>query len=183
MSDYQTIARPYAKAAFALANEAKQLNQWSEFLAFSALVIEDAVTGSYLTNPRELSTTKARFIIEVLEAGMKATKMTDEQRHFIQLLAENLRLNAMGDILIQYEALKREVDGVVDVKVISARKLTSAQTKSIVTKLKARLGKEVTINAEIDKSLIAGAIIYADDVVIDGSARGKLNKLATSLSK
>lgn len=183
MSDYQTIARPYAKAAFALANEAKQLDQWSEFLAFTALAVEDSAMAAYLANPRSLSSTKAEFIVDVLEVGLTATKITDEQRNYVQLLAENDRLNAFGEILTQYEALKREVDGVVDVRVVSARKLTAAQTKSMATKLKARLGKDITISAEVDQDLIAGAIIYADDVVIDGSTRGKLNKLATMLHK
>ena len=46
-----------------------------------------------------------------------------------------------------------------------------------------KLGKEVSITIEVDESLIAGAIIHAGDMVIDGSARGRLDKLATVLSK
>ena len=78
---------------------------------------------------------------------------------------------------------RSEVDGVVEVKVISARKLTAAQTKAMTAKLKARLGKDVSIDVEVDASLIAGAVIYADDVVIDGTARAKLDKLASVLNK
>ncbi len=183
MSGFETIARPYAKAAFALAHETKQLDQWSDFLAFSALVVEDDAMATYLANPRTLSSTKAMFIIDVLEAGLSGAKVTDEQKNFVQLLAENDRLNAFDAILTQYQTLKREVDGVVDVRIVSAKKLTAAQTKAMAAKLKARLGKEVTISAEVDSALIAGAVIYADDVVIDGTARGKLNKLATMLNK
>ena len=183
MSDFETIARPYAKAAFASANEAKQLDQWSEFLAFAAIATNDEVMVSYLTNPGVLSSDKAKFIIDVLEAGLTANKVTNEQRNFIKLLAENTRLNAFDAIYDQYEALKREVDGVVEVRVVSARKLTAAQTKAMIAKLKTRLGKDILITAEVDATLLAGAVIYADDVVIDGTARGKLNKLASALNK
>ena len=51
--------------------------------------------------------------------------------------------------------------------------------KSLVKKL----GKKVSVTTEIDKSLIAGAIIRAGDLVIDGSARGRLDKLTTVLNK
>lgn len=183
MSDFETIARPYAKAAFAYANDAKQLDQWSEFLAFAALATNDEVMVGYLTSPGVLSSDKASFIIDVLEAGLTAAKVTDEQRNFIKLLSENRRLNAFDAICDQYEALKRDVDGVVEVRVISARKLTAAQTKAMTVKLKARLGKDILLTAEVDATLLAGAVIYANDVVIDGTARGKLNKLASALNK
>ncbi|MBL7004283.1 MAG: F0F1 ATP synthase subunit delta [Gammaproteobacteria bacterium] len=183
MSDFDTIARPYAKAAFQSASELDTLDQWSEFLAFASLTIEDKTMLGYLTNPSILAGDKALFVADVLNAGLKGSGLTQEQNNFIQLLAENNRLLAFGSIMGRYEALKREVDGVVDVKVISARKLTVAQTKAMATKLKQRIGKDVSIVAEVDASLIAGAVIYADDVVIDGTARAKLDKLASALNK
>lgn len=183
MSDFQTIARPYAKAAFALANDTNQLDQWSEFLAFTALTVSNEEMAGFLSNPRSLSKDKAAFIIDVLKAGLSADKVNEAQCGFIRLLAENSRLSACDDILEQYEALKREVDGVVEVKVVSAQELTSDQSKAMAEKLKARFGKDVTISAEVDETLLAGAVIYADDVVIDGTARGKLDKLSTVLNR
>lgn len=181
MSDFDTIARPYAKAAFALAKETKQLDQWSEFLALTALTVNDESMSALLANPSVLSSQKADFIVDVLEAGKLS--VTQEQKNFVQLLAENMRLNSSDAICDQYEALKRSVEGLVEVRVVTARKLTAAQTKAMSTKLKERFGKEIELTSEVDASLLAGAVIYADDVVIDGTARGKLNKLTTSLSK
>lgn len=183
MADFETIARPYAKAVFANANEAKQLDQWSEFLALAASATNDGVMLAFLASPGVLSSDKAGFIIAVLEDGLTAAKVGDEQRNFIKLLAENSRLNACGAIYEQYQALKREVEGVVEVRVVSARKMTVAQSKAMAAKLSTRLAKDVSISAEVDASLLAGAIIYANDVVIDGTVRGKLNKLASALNK
>ncbi|NIU42369.1 MAG: F0F1 ATP synthase subunit delta, partial [Gammaproteobacteria bacterium] len=48
--------------------------------------------------------------------------------------------------------------------------------------LKARLGREVTLECETDPSLVGGALIRAGDLVIDGTVRGRLGKLATALT-
>ena len=90
---------------------------------------------------------------------------------------------ALPAIAEGYEALKQEAEGAIEVSVTSAHKLTAKQEKEMASSLKKRLGKDVTIKAEIDESLIAGAIIKAGDLVIDGSARGRLNKLTSILNK
>jgi F-type H+-transporting ATPase subunit delta len=56
-----------------------------------------------------------------------------------------------------------------------------AQLKAIEASLGQRLGKKVTLTSRIDESLIGGAIIQAGDMVIDGSIRGQLDKLANTL--
>ena len=101
----------------------------------------------------------------------------------IALLAENERLMSLPDIQQGYETLKQEAEGAIEVQVTSARKLTVKQEKEMAKSLKQRLGKDVTITSEIDKSLIAGAIIHAGDLVIDGSALGRLNKMTSLLNK
>ena len=61
--------------------------------------------------------------------------------------------------------------------------LTESQSEEIKNSLKARFDKEISIEAKVDESLIGGAIIRAGDLVIDGSARGKLTKLAETLTR
>ena len=90
---------------------------------------------------------------------------------------------ALPAIAEVYEELKQQAEGTIEVKVVSARKLTAKQEKEMAKNLQKRLGKEVSITAEIDQSLIAGAVIRAGDLVIDGSARGRLNKLTSTLNK
>ena len=45
-----------------------------------------------------------------------------------------------------------------------------------------RLSRKVKLNCKIDKSVMAGIIIRAGDMVIDGSVRGVLSALQTSCS-
>ena len=183
MSDFETLARPYAKAVFELASEAKALAGWSEFLQLSAAVAQDAAMQEIIDMPSMEASDKAEVFLSVMASVEGAPEQTAELKNLMALLAENDRLAAIPDIADAFEVLKQSADGAIDVRVTTARKLTVKQQKDMASSLAKKLGKEVTITSEIDKSLIAGAIIHAGDLVIDGSARGKLNKLTTALIK
>jgi len=98
------------------------------------------------------------------------------------LLAENNRLLLLTDITVLFEALREEAEKLMTADVISARPLTEEQSAKISAALKARLGRDITLNTTIDESLLGGAIIRAGDMVIDGSAVGKLNRLANAIT-
>ena len=183
MSDFETIARPYASAIFELANEQGALNQWSDWLDAAAQISSDADMQALITAPTMTSAELADLFLAVMDKAVsEAQPMTDETRNMVRLLAENDRLLALSDIQGGFEVHKQQAEGAVEVQVVSARKLTAKQEKAMAANLKKRLGKEVSISSEIDKSLIAGAIIRAGDLVIDGSARGRLNKLTSLLN-
>ena len=50
------------------------------------------------------------------------------------------------------------------------------------TALKKRLGTDVNVTTSVDQSLIGGVLVRAGDTVIDGSVRGRLNRLAEQLN-
>ena len=81
------------------------------------------------------------------------------------------------------ETLQQEAEGKIEVQVKTARELTARQLDAMAKGLAKKLGKEVNITTEIDETLLAGAIIRAGDMVIDGSDKGRLEKLATVLNK
>lgn len=183
MSDFETVARPYARAIFELASEQKNLALWSDVLQLAAQVASDKEVQAIVTSPNLVASQLAELFVAVMSTTKGAPEMTGEIKNMLALLAENDRLLALPEIARGYEALKQKAEGTIEVSVTSAKKLTAKQEKEMVSSLKKRLGKDVTINAEIDESLIAGAIIKAGDLVIDGSARGRLNKLTSILNK
>ena len=99
----------------------------------------------------------------------------------LALLAENNRLQLLDEIAVNFEELREEAEQVMTADVTSARALTAEQEKNISVALKKRLGRDVTLNVDVDESLLGGAIIRAGDLVIDGSALGKLNRLANAI--
>ncbi len=183
MSDFETAARPYSKAIFELAGDAGKLAYWSEVLQLAAMVAANEDLQAAIASPSILATQQAELFIEVMKAAEGGPELDQQAENTIRLLAENDRLPILPAIAEGFEVLKQQAEGTVEVKVTSARKLTAKQQKDMAANLKKRLGKEVNITAEIDKSLIAGAIIRAGDLVIDGSARGRLGKLTSALNK
>ena len=91
-------------------------------------------------------------------------------------------MSLVGEIRDQFEALRAEEEKSLDVEVISAYELTGAQSDALKSSLNAKFNKDITIETRVDASLIGGAVVRAGDIVIDGSIRGKLAKLAETLT-
>ena len=177
MAENVTIARPYAKAVFALACEKEKLAEWSEVLGVAASVVSDQRVADLLNSPRVTSTELADLII-----GLCADKADELAGNFIRVLAQYRRLNVLPEIVGLYEILRAEYENSVDVSLISAAPVSQAQQDKIATALRKRLGRDVRLHCEIDESLIGGAVIRARDLVIDGSLSGRLARLATELT-
>lgn len=177
MAEAITIARPYANAVFAIAQEKGEFKAWSDLLAVLAQCVAEPEMQSIITSPA-VSDEQA---VQVL-ADIAGDLMTADAKNFLLLLAENNRLLLLTDITVLFEALRAEAEKSMTADVISARELTQEQADKISAALKQRLGRDVTLNTSIDESLLGGAIIRAGDLVIDGSALGKLNRLANAIT-
>lgn len=177
MAENITIARPYAQAIFSLAQEQGDLAGWSDMLQFAAAVADDAEMVAVIDSPRFDSDQLADLFIEIC-----GDKLNDAGKNMIRVLAENDRLSVLPEVAELFEAERAAVEGTIVAEVTSATALNDAQQKSIAEALKKRLGRDVTLECQIDESLLGGAIIRAGDVVIDGSVVGKLEKLTSALA-
>jgi len=177
MADRATIARPYARAAFAHAREQADLPGWSKLLGTAAAVASDARVARLIGNPH----VSGDEIVELL-AGIAGGAGGAEGRNFLRAMAQNRRLKLLPEIAAQFESLRAEIENVIDVEVVAARKIGAAQHKRLAAALERRLGREVQMHTRIDESLIGGAIVRAGDLVIDGSLKGRLARLASALT-
>ncbi|MBB5209573.1 F0F1 ATP synthase subunit delta [Chiayiivirga flava] len=175
MSSNLTLARPYARAAFALAREHGRLAPWSTLLGFAAAMASDARIAALLGHPR-LSGDDA--LVLLLPDG----DVDPNFRQFLTVLSENRRLDLLADIAAQFEQLRAEAEHVVQVRVTSATELAPAEIESLSAALRRRFGSDIVLTRAVDASLIGGAVIDAGDVVIDGSVRGKLARLDAALT-
>ena len=178
MAENSTIARPYAQAAFDIAHEKGDLKGWSDMLQLIAAVTSDTVMSDMISNP----SIEREKIVEII-VDVCADNLNDLAKNFVKVLAENGRLNVTNEIAQAYEEHRAEAEKTVEAEVTSAFPLSDAQTKSITEALKKRLGREVTLIANVDETIVGGAIIRAGDLMIDGSVNGQLEKLATTLMK
>ncbi len=175
MAESQTIARPYADAAFKLALEMNTLADWSDAIARLSAIMQADEAQALIGNPR-LSAAAIGAVI-----GDAAGQLSNEQRNFVQILAENDRLAVLPEIAIQFEEKRSQHEQVLDAKVTSAYPLTQQQIADIVATLQQRFGRKVKAQADVDNDLIGGVSIRVGDEVIDASVRGKLAQLAATL--
>ncbi len=178
MAENSTIARPYAQAAFDIANEKSDLKSWSDMLQLIAAVASDAVLSDMISNP----SIEREKIVEII-VDVCGDNLNDLAKNFVKVLADNGRLNVATEIAQGYEEHRAEAEKTVEAEVTSAFPLSDAQVKSMTDALKKRLGREVTLNTSVDETIVGGAIIRAGDLMIDGSVSGQLEKLATTLMK
>jgi F-type H+-transporting ATPase subunit delta len=185
MADNNTIARPYATAAFELAHAAGELTAWSEGLSIAGELLADGQIADYLSNPA-LNNDKRLEFLTGLFSKAKANVLAGSDRkgtNFLKLLLEYGRVNVLPEIAQHFETLRANVENTVDVTVTSATALSGEQQKEIASALQARLGRDVNLETETDETLIGGAVIKAGDIVIDGSLRHRLDSLTTALVK
>lgn len=177
MAEISTIARPYAEAVFELAQAGGTLKAWSEMLQTLALITADPDMQALIGNT---SVDKAKLAGLILDITGKAAN--EQGQNLVKLLAENRRLGALEEIAVQFETLKAEAEQTIEAEIVSASEVSKEQQQKIADKLKARLGRDVSLKCTIDESLMGGAVIKAGDMVIDGSISTQLEKLSVELA-
>lgn len=174
MSQALTLARPYARAAYAHARDAGAAAPWSQALGFAARVAADPRVATLLSHP-QLSSADATALLV-------ADGADESFKRFIELLADNQRLALLPEITGLFEELRADAERVVRATVTSAAELQSGELENIKAALRRRFERDVQIETAVDPSLIGGAVIDTGDLVIDGSLRGKLARLESSLT-
>jgi F-type H+-transporting ATPase subunit delta len=177
MADKSTIARPYARAAFEEARQTKRLAPWSEALHAAAAVVQDARVVALLGNPHVTPEELATLVI-----GIVGPKLGAEGGNFVRTLAANRRLACLPEIAALFEVLKDAAEGVADVSVTSATALDAAQQQRLAAALEKRLKRTVRLHCATDPRLIGGAVVQSGDLVIDGSLRSRLERIAYELT-
>jgi F-type H+-transporting ATPase subunit delta len=176
MAEPSTIARPYAEAAFRIADEAGALARWADMLAALAQVAADERVRAAIGDPNLSDAQVAGLFLAIL-----AGKLNGEAENFVRVLAANGRLERLPEIREQFESLKNEREGVLEAEVQSAFQLSPAQVQDLVQRLEKKTGRKVRAQVSLDQELIGGVRIVLGDKVIDGSARAQLAALEAAL--
>ena len=176
MAELLTLARPYAKAAFAYAAEQSATDAWSTALQLLSAAVQDEAFSAYLNRPELTPAQQVAYFAQVL-----AEQNSPAVSNFLTLLADNDRLVLLPEIAAEYELLKSQNNNVLDVTIESAFPLSAEQQQLLTEALKKRFNRDVNVEVVENKALIAGVVIRAGDQVIDDSALNKLEKMRTRL--
>jgi F-type H+-transporting ATPase subunit delta len=182
MADLKTIARPYARAAFEIAARDQCLEEWLRGLRCAAAIMGSEAARRYLARPAASDQENVAFIHKLCEGVDEAAVLRSARgENFLRLLAANDRLPALPEIAQRFEQLKTRAENKVNVRLVAAAEVDTALTGRIRDSLQQRLGRGVAIETIVDSGLIGGAVVQADDMVIDGSIRSRLQRLAEKL--
>lgn len=176
MIEPTTLARPYARAAFQFAVDNSVVDSWHQALLAVAAVVAEPSVAKVLDDPATTAPQRAATVVTVL-----GDDIPGGVAEFVSVMAENHRLGLSGEVARLFAELRSALDAAANVTVTSAFDVADATVEQLAASLTAKLGKTVDMTVETDASLIGGAIIRAGDMVIDGSVRGRLHKLATAL--
>lgn len=184
-AEVTTLARPYARAVFSQAVQAdgkgkasdKGLAAWSRMLAFLAEAASAEPLQRLMANPLLSAGDKAAAFAQVLEG-----ELNDEGQRLLALLAEHGRLPLLPQVAALFEGLRAQHQKTVSVSLVSAFEVSKKQAQELAAALKSRLKREVSLATSQDPRLIGGALVKVEDTVMDGSVRGRLQKLSQALN-
>ena len=193
MSELSTLARPYAEAVFRMAQGENDLAGWSSRITLLAMIVSDAQVRRLNADPAMAADHVASLVIDVagaydsarasVRSGSESFRASLGERgaNFVKVLAENDRLSVLPEISAQFETLKANAEGTIEATISSAQELTQAQIDDLVAGLKAKFNRAVTVQVAVDPELIGGAVIAIGDKVIDGSVKGRLQRMSFAL--
>lgn len=173
-----SVARRYARAIFAVAEEAQTLDQTAAELQLLGAVAGDPEIGAALANPL-LDTAARRGLAATIADNLKVSPTT---RNFVSLLADHRRLDQLAGIARAFTRILDDKLHRVRATVTSAQPLDDAQRQALVAALERKLGRTVLADTQIDPALLGGVVVDVEGTVYDGSVRTQLQSLATRIA-
>ncbi|STZ77073.1 F0F1 ATP synthase subunit delta [Bergeriella denitrificans] len=176
MAEFATIARPYAKALFGLAQEKNQIESWLGGLKELAAVMQDPKVLALVEQPETDASEKAQTLADLV--GLQK----DGLANFVTVLAEQKRLAVLPEVYAQYQDLALALKHTKSATVYSAYELTPKQLEDVTATLKERFNSDLVVTTQVDPDLIGGLKVEVGDQVWDLSVQAKLNNLYTTMT-
>ncbi len=175
MSNKSSLAHPYASAAFELAKAGNSINEWLENLKILATAAQNKNFVDLISNPKIARS-------EVLETLLQLINNSNESiKAFLQLLQDNNRLIILADIAFGFEKLVADEQNTAKATIYSAFAMDESAKAEFERILSKKFNKNITATVEVQPELIGGIKVLINDVVIDASVKGSLNKMATQI--
>ncbi|SCW82127.1 ATP synthase F1 subcomplex delta subunit [Sphingobium faniae] len=173
-----SLSGRYAVALFDLARDGKALDPVAASLSTLKAAIAESADFKGLINSPVLSRNMAGEAIAAVAASIGTDPLTTK---FLGVLAENRRLSQLPAIIRAYETLLSNHRGEVRAEVTSAHALTKTQVTALARSLKARVGRDVAVDAKVDPAILGGLVVKIGSQMIDSSIRTRLNSLAHAM--
>ena len=173
-----SLAGRYASALFGLARDEKQIDAVSRSVESLGQALADSQEFGQLVASPLVGREEAGKAFSAIAASLKLDTLT---ANFLGVLARNGRKSQLAQVIRLFGRLAAEHRGETTAEVVSAHTLSDDQIAALKTRLKARAGRDVTIDAQTDPSILGGLIVKLGSQMIDSSLKTKLNRLAQAM--
>lgn len=173
-----SLAGRYASALFELARDQRQIEAVGSSLQTVAGTLQTSDEFRAVTTSPLIGRQDAAKAVAATAAALKLDPVTT---NFLGVVARNGRLRQLPEIIRLFNRLAAEHRGETTAEVITARPLDDEQVAALKANLRARAGREVTIDSRVDPSILGGIVVRLGSQMIDASIRTKLNTLATAM--
>ncbi|MCH8308877.1 MAG: ATP synthase F1 subunit delta [Chloroflexi bacterium] len=170
-------ARRYAQAAFELALEKGELEQWLDDLTLLADAVSNREFIDFLSQPRVTADAKVRVVREALGDSVGPLAL-----NLMSLLATRNIAHILGAITDQFQELLDSHRGIERAEVVSAVELSDDERAGVSQMLSTMTGSDVRLTARVDANILGGMIVRIGDRVMDGSARSKFQAMRRELA-
>jgi F-type H+-transporting ATPase subunit delta len=170
-----SLAGRYALALFELARDQKQLESVGASLSALRQTLSESADFRELTTSPLIGREESIRAAAATAAALKVDPLT---ANFLGVLAQNRRLSQLGNVIRAFNMLAASHRGEVTAEVTSARPLDDDQVEALKQQLRARMGRDIAVEMNIDPDILGGLVVKIGSQRIDGSIRTRLNTLA-----
>ena len=174
------IAGRYATALFELARDENKLDETAaELSSLQSLIDESEDLARLIRSPIFSAVEQTNAVSAIADKAGLSTLTSN----FLRILAKNRRLFALRDVIAGFRKLLANERNELEAGVVSAVPLTDEQTEELKATLKAKTGQDISLNQQVDPSLLGGLIIKIGSRMVDNSIRTKLNNLKIAMKE
>lgn len=173
----RSTARRYAEAAFEIAQRDGSLPEWLAALEVAEARLTEPDAMRLLANPSVAVTRRVELLDRIL-----GSEVGGAPRNLLALLVRRGRFELLPLVAREFRRLHARQEGVVEASVTSAVALDEAARAALQERLTALTGQRVEMRLDVDPSLLGGISVRIGDRLIDGSVRGRLERLRATFS-
>jgi len=172
-----TTARRYAEAAYELARRDATVEQWLAQLDRVASALADPTVVRRLENPRVALSDRHAALTSIFEGGL-----LPQLSNLLSLVLRRRRLESMLDIAREFRRLYNRAAGITVATATSAAQLDQREVDALRGRLEQISGGQVELDLRVDPDLLGGVQVRLGDRLLDGSVRGRLERLRGRLA-
>jgi F-type H+-transporting ATPase subunit delta len=177
MPGVKSTARRYAEAAFQIAERDDAVEAWLRELDVAATELADEDAMHLLSNPAVPARSRAEVADLIL-----GDRVGSGPRNLIRLLLQRGRIERLPDVAREFKRLYDRREGIVTAVVTSAAPLDETEMAAIRQRLESTTGGRIEMTTTVDPSILGGVVVRLGDRLIDGSVRGRLERLRSRLA-